>query len=692
MEKNLLVKLTKLLLLWLRDCRILESYKRIKLQSKDGENKLVVEFVKNGVTHTMKIALAQMRVKQGNPRENYQNLVSFAKKAKNLGADLIAFPEMCIPGYLMSDRWTEDEFIDELLSYNDKISGLAKETSIIIVYGNIDLGDGKNEDGKVRKYNAVYVAQSGNIIVRRKSLLPNYRMFDDKRYFSSDVLESYELSTCNVVTLSNEMKIGLEICEDLWSSDYKINPTQELIKHGAEFIINISASPFSVGKSIARDNRIKELKNLVGDKFVPFYYVNCVGTQNNGKAIVTFDGDSRVYSRTGERQWATFIDNLDQSVFDRLKLDGGIKPKDFEPLEIAPYQEGLVVINKDSYYTHIAKNFPSRNNNRKNLSQVEQKFLAVQEAYKSMDEMLGSPKYVFGLSGGIDSALNMVLCSLAVGKSKILAYNLPTFYNSDKTKQAASKLCDGLSIKLKFIAINDILEEFNKTLTQGSNLKSITEENLQARIRTIILMAQTSENNAVLINNTNKVELALGYGTLYGDLAGAWCPLGDLTKTEIWEMARYINSSYGQIIPQELIPGKNYKFNIDQILPSAELKENQFDPMIWGFDDWLLEQFMEYKKQTPEKILKTYLKTKHSCMEENNMFDKYGMKNAIKFIEHIEWFFNKLYANVFKRIQAPPVLVLSKSAFGGDYRESQYKYEFSSSYQKLKKEILQSDA
>ncbi|GHT38849.1 NAD+ synthase [Endomicrobiia bacterium] len=640
----------------------------------------------------MKIALTQMRVKQGNPRENYQNLVSFAKKAKNLGADLVAFPEMCIPGYLMSDRWTEDEFVDELLSYNDKISDLAKEIDIIVVYGNIDLGDGKNEDGRVRKYNAVYVAQSGNIIVRRKSLLPNYRMFDDKRYFSSDALESYELSTCDVVTLSNGMKIGLEICEDLWSSDYKINPTQELIKQGAEFIINISASPFSVGKSIARDNRIKELKNLVDDKFVPFYYVNCVGTQNNGKAIVTFDGDSRVYSRAGERQWATLIDNLDQPVFDRLKLDEGIKPNDFEPIEIAPYQEGLIVINKDSYYTHITENFLSRNNNRKNLSQVEQKFLAVQEAYKSMDEMLGNPKYVFGLSGGIDSALNMVLCSLAVGKSKILAYNLPTFYNSDKTKQAASKLCDRLSVKLKFIAINDILEEFNKTLTQGSNLKSITEENLQARIRTIILMAQTSENNAVLINNTNKVELALGYGTLYGDLAGAWCPLGDLTKTEIWEMARYINSSYGQIIPQELIPDKNYKFNIGQILPSAELKENQFDPMIWGFDDWLLEQFMEYKKQTPEKILKTYLKTKHSCMEENNMFDKYGMKNSIKFIEHIEWFFNKLYANVFKRIQAPPVLVLSKSAFGGDYRESQYKYKFSSSYQKLKEEILQSDA
>ncbi|MCA6072679.1 MAG: hypothetical protein LE178_03990, partial [Endomicrobium sp.] len=154
---------------------------------------------------------------------------------------------------------------------------------------------------------------------------------------------------------------------------------------------------------------------------------------------------------------------------------------------------------------------------------------------------------------------------------------------------------------------------------------------------------------------------------------------------------RYINSSYGQIIPQELIPDENYKFNSSQIPPSAELKENQFDPMIWGFDDWLLEQFMEYKKQMPEKILKTYLDRKNSHVKENDVFDKYGMGDAAKFIEHIEWFFNKLYANVFKRIQAPPVLVLSKSAFGGDYRESQYKYEFSDNCQKLKMEILQSD-
>jgi NAD+ synthase (glutamine-hydrolysing) len=196
-------------------------------------------------------------------------------------------------------------------------------------------------------------------------------------------------------------------------------------------------------------------------------------------------------------------------------------------------------------------------------------------------------------------------------------------------------------------------------------------------------MAQTSQHNAVLINNTNKVELALGYGTLYGDLAGAWCPIGDLLKTEIWALSRYINNMFGKIIPEELMPDENLQFGKNQIRPSAELKENQVDPMIWGFDDWLLEQFMDYNKKTPEKILRLYIDgtLKELCA-------KHNLDDAEKFINHIEWFFGKLYSNVFKRIQAPPVLVLSKSAFGGDYRESQYKYEPTQIYLKLKEELL----
>jgi NAD+ synthase (glutamine-hydrolysing) len=587
----------------------------------------------------MKIVLAQMRVVQGALERNYNNLASFAKKAKELGADLIAFPEMCLSGYLMGDRWTEDEFIAELLSYNDKIVSLSKDLRIIIVYGNADSGEGKNEDGRLRKYNAVCLAQNGKLQKRRKSLLPNYRIFDDKRYFSSG-LDDESLSTCSPVVLENGVKIGLEVCEDLWFADYKTNPTKELIERGAQFIINVSASPFSVNKSVARDNRIKEIKEISGDKFVPLYYVNCVGTQNNGKTIVTFDGDSRIYAKNG------------------LSLRNVLNA----------YEEGVLY---EGCPCAFADAKPA----------IEQKYDAIIEAYRSMDETLGRPRYIFGISGGIDSALNAALCYLALGKDKILAYNLPAVYNSGQTKNAAQKLCVNLGVKLNFIAIDAILEEFIKA--SGGGVKPITEENLQARIRAVLLMAQTSQEDAVLINNTNKVELALGYGTLYGDLCGAWCPLGDLTKVEIWEMSRFINSKFGGIIPQELIPGEDCNFAAGKIRPSAELKENQFDPMIWGFDDKLLELFMEYKKQTPEKILELYINKK-----DVGYFKKYGLENPEKFIEHCEWFFCKLYANVFKRLQAPPVLALSKSAFGADYRESQYRYEWTQRYKELRIKIL----
>ena len=482
----------------------------------------------------MKIALAQMRVRQGMLERNYQNMVLFSERAKALGAELIAFPEMCLTG----DKRTEEDFNGLLYHYKAKIAELSKNLGIIIVYGN------------------------------------------------------------NAASAENN---------------------------------------------------------------IPRYYVNRVGTQNNGKTITVFDGGSCIYGKNGE----------------------------ISACSLNPYEEGLLF---SDGFTAIGENYGIKYSGS-TLSPIEKKFLAVREAYKSMDEMLGNPKCVFGLSGGIDSVLNMVLCFLALGKDKILAYNLPTVYNSQATKQAAAKVCSNLGISLNTIAIDNILKEFELSLCrdcQGDvatdinvscyvpltasvplTLDSVTRENLQSRIRMAILMAQTSRENAVLINNTNKVELALGYGTLYGDLAGAWCPLGDLLKTEIWEMARFINEKFGQIIPQELIPDENLRFSENQIYPSAELKENQIDPMIWGFDDWLLEQFAEYKGQTPEKILRLH---KDGALKE--LCAKYNLENANDFTSHCEWFFDKLYTNAFKRIQSPPVLVLSKYAFAGDCRESQNKYEW----------------
>jgi len=300
----------------------------------------------------------------------------------------------------------------------------------------------------------------------------------------------------------------------------------------------------------------------------------------------------------------------------------------------------------------------------------------LQKAYKEMSKSMGNPKHIFGLSGGIDSALNMTVCCLTLGKKNVLAYALPSVYNGAKTKQAAKKVCANLGVKLNTIAIDNILKAYKKAL---GKVKQITEENLQARVRSTILMAQTSEHNGILINNTNKVELALGYGTLYGDLAGAWCPIGDLTKVEIWGMARFINKKFGKLIPEELIPDESFKFSKDKIIPSAELKNNQVDPMVWGFDDWLVNQ------ESPEKVLQGYINAKKSKGKNWDFFVKYGFNDAKKFIKHVEWFFNTANKNQFKRLQAPPVLVMSKTPLGKEDKEN---YKLTKKYKELKRQLI----
>jgi NAD+ synthase (glutamine-hydrolysing) len=341
----------------------------------------------------MKIALAQIDVKLGQIEQNYQKIAYMARLAKKKGARLTAFGELCLSGYLMSDRWNDESFTEELMSYNNKMLELSKKLSIAIIYGNVyKVSNKSGHDGRTRKYNAAYLIEKGKIKgVHTKRLLPTYRIFDDARYFYTD---AYVKDTLKPFKLDNGIKIGLEVCEELWYKDYEINPTKILIERGAQIIVNVSASPFSADKYKARNNRIKELKKELKGKFVPFYYVNCAGVQNNGKSIVAFDGDSRIYDA------------------------------DAKILETAlnPYEEGLLLSDfnaKDSCVIAEKISYTQK------LSPIEQKFLAIKAAYRGMDETFNRPKYVFGLSGGIDSCLNAALCKLSLGQDRIYGYNLP---------------------------------------------------------------------------------------------------------------------------------------------------------------------------------------------------------------------------------------------------------------------------
>lgn len=656
----------------------------------------------------MKFALAQMEVKAGRPKENLETMLNMIDDAKEQSVDLIAFPEMAVGGYLVGDRWTSDSFCKNLMEFNDRLLEASK--GIAIAYGNIFRDDEikkrtgsdsfhPNKDGRSRKYNAIYVMQDCKMAkrakeigilpkgVQPKALLPTYRFFDDQRYFFSleDVAKDFSTTMNDLIQPymievdGKEVPVGFEMCEDLWCADYRmdrecINPTKALIENGAEYIVNLSASPWTYGKNDARDRRVEfikddikndvkddikdDVKDYVDGDFVPFMYVNKTGVQNNGKNIITFDGGSTAYNKDG-------------------------KPVAYAK---GAYLEELLIISNETFEAEIRP--------RPKSEKIAEKYDAIIKGISHVKDMMGRsghPKYVIGLSGGVDSALVASLLVDAVGKENVIGVNMPTRYNSDETKGAAAHLVETLGIKYITVPIQDMVDNNISILESALDLEvdGVTDENLQAKIRgTAILSNIASMVGGVFTNNGNKVEIATGYATLYGDVGGAIVPIGDLTKVEVFEMARYINEQKGfEIIPEDLLPDKLYNFKID---PSAELKEKQVDPFKWGYHDALIEVMTDYKKASPEDIMGWY---QEGILEDNlgisnDLIKRWGIDDPNEFVRDLEWFTAMIDRAVFKRVQAPPIIITSKTAYGFDNREAIIAYEPTLKYDRMKENML----
>ncbi|MBT8253589.1 MAG: NAD(+) synthase, partial [Bacteroidia bacterium] len=441
-----------------------------------------------------------------------------------------------------------------------------------------------------------------------------------------------------------EIPIGMELCEDLWCHDYRsdgepINITKILIDSGAKKIVNLSASPWTFMKNNARDRRVHYLKKQA-DFFVKYYYVNCVGVQNNGKNVITFDGGSTVYNEEGE-----------PCIFSKTG-----------------WEEELIIIDEKSSF--ISKK-------REIGNTIREKYLAIYNGLRNSKNMLGDdPRFVIGLSGGIDSSLVATLLVLAFGKDKVIGVNMPSKYNSDKTKEAARVLAQNLDIEYLILPIEDMVKVNSSILEQdGQELSEFNLENVQAKIRGASILSNLSAKyKCFFTNNGNKVEIALGYATLYGDWGGAIAPIGDLTKTEVADMCHYINDVvFGkEIIPQPLLPDALWRFGEEQIQPTAELKSNQVDPMKFGYHCKLLEEVTNYQKKSIEDIMSWYL--------EGNLHEKLGISKELmrrwniddpmEFLRDLEWFYDTIQKNVFKRVQCPPIILTSKSSYGYDIRES----------------------
>jgi NAD+ synthase (glutamine-hydrolysing) len=619
---------------------------------------------------------------------------------------------MCVGGYFLADKWQEESFCQGLMEYNESLREASSE-GIAIAYGNIhvDLSinsrvrDDKphpNKDGRTRKYNSVYVFQDGkpaprlketNILpegVVPKTLLPNYRMFDDERYFFStqDIAKDFGVSLESllqplVIQVEGEdggrqgrrkkIPVGFELCEDLWCEDYRrkrqaLNTSKILVKNGAKLILNLSASPWTFGKNAARDRRIRFLKKESGDRFMPFLYVNCVGAQNNGKDIVLFDGGSTVYNSDG---LPVVLGDCD-------------------------YQEQLIVI-RDS---DIPAMVPLE---RVEAGEIERKFKGIVRGIRHLNDVLGQkPCYVIGISGGIDSAVVASLLTIAVGKDKVTGVSMPTKYNGLQTRESAKHVARSLGIEYLVIPIDNLVQSNRQILQDnaGQNhamsktregtgqravLGSILEQNIQAKVRMQILSNLAQQRNGLYICNSNKWEIATGYCTLDGDARGAFAPIGDLTKSEVIRLAQYLNEN---IFGKEVIPTRLISLEI----PSGpELEEHQVSPLKVHYHCALLKAFTDFRARSAEDIMKWYVS---GTLEENlgiahETLRDYRLDIPSEFMGDLEWFSSQIQKSVFKRIQGPPIILLSKTAYGYDRRESMLPAnENSRMYDRLKAEVL----
>ncbi len=620
----------------------------------------------------LKIRTAQLAIEPGQIRANWALIEKEIALAKEDGASLLVLPEMCLTGYLIGDLWDQQAFLREAEKYNDRIREASK--GLVILWGSVAVDwDKTNDDGRVRKYNTAFVAQDGRLLSPEgtsrpyaiKALLPNYRCFDDRRYFTSLLAYAYEngstpekeLAPFQISVGEENFSAGVLLCEDSWDENYHFSPMEVLARQGVDLFFNLSSSPFTLGKN---EKRHRMLTKSLAALHAPMIYVNHRGLQNNGKTCYTFDGMTAAYDASGHLI-----------------------------AEAAPYEEARSTFLFDPRSKHIST--------EKSMPPYEGDMLlpAMRYGVKTFLESIGVSKVVIGVSGGIDSAVNAALYRSVLPAENLLLVNTPTRFNSEMTKGFAKELATHLSASYLTIPIGDFIDDTAKALEglpllDGNtiHLTGFMKENMQARDRSArILSALSASFGGIFTCNANKTETTVGYGTLYGDLAGALAATADLWKYQIYDLGRKLNAWYGSaVIPEGIFTVK----------PSAELSEKQDvtqglgDPLIYEYHDFLLRSFVEpWERATPEDLLLWY--------SEDTLEEHIGCAVSVSeifrtpadFIADLEkWW--RLFAgfSVAKRIQTPPILAMSRRPYGYDLRESQVKPYLTDGYLQLKEKLL----
>ncbi|MBI2502194.1 MAG: NAD(+) synthase [Candidatus Latescibacteria bacterium] len=626
------------------------------------------------------IALVQMEVRPGRPDLNAARMLDLIAQAREAGAEVVVFSELCLSGYLIGDLWEVDALVEDYAGYSEEIRRASQ--GLVVLFGNVVVDPSRiGEDGRQRKYNAVCVCADGCYVdrpglpaglpagIQPKTLHPNYRFFDDDRHFYSlrklagargrpvyDWMVPFEVPTRD----GGRFRFGVQLCEDIWCQDYCYG--QEVLdtlriyhQRGAQAVFNLSASPWTWQKG---DKRNRVVREILSRSPLPFFYINQIGAQNNGKNIIVFDGDTTAYAP-----------------------DGGIRQR------ARPWEEQVLLTRRPQAPA------PAQD-------EVEAVYGAILTGLRHLDHIRGGEnKFLVALSGGIDSSVVACLLVRAFGPERVFALNMPTRFNAAVTQDNARHLSQVLGIDYLSLPIQGLYEEVATQIKAAEfsrgpgDYTRLVDENIQARIRfSDILAGMAAKYGLLFTNNGNKTEVALGYCTLYGDVAGAVAPIADLYKVQVFTLARYLNEEVfgAEVIPENILSGAT--------VPSAELSEAQDvtkglgDPIKYGYHDALLRQLIEYRHH-PADVLQWFL--------DGVLFERLGWRDEERFreyfptpaawVEDLEWVERQLRISYFKRIQAPPIIVLSKRAFGFDLRETQTPGYVIRRYGELKTQVLKAE-
>ncbi|MFW9909057.1 MAG: NAD+ synthase [Candidatus Thorarchaeota archaeon] len=539
--------------------------------------------------------MAQVNSTVGDVEGNLSKVINWIGTAREQGADIVAFPEMVITGYPPQDLLHESAFIKANRKAMRSVS--RKSKGIVAIVGFVDI------DKKGSLYNAAAVYADGELLhIIHKVLLPTYDVFDEERYFEQG--KSEEIAPIAIRIGNMTINLGVEICEDLWDTTYEEKITELLCLRGAQLVINISSSPFHVGKQFERQRLVveKAKKNRV-----PLFLVNLVGGQDE----LVFDGRSIGADAKG-RIIALGKQFEEDLIFTEFDLDTGFG----EPLPKPRYDQ------EDEMYSALV--------------------LGIRDYFRKT----GFKKAILGLSGGIDSALTACIAADALGTENVIGVSMPSRFSSGHSMTDAEELAQNLGIKYLQVPIQDIVNSYHDSLWPpleelrahfGVSIQQddpVADENIQPRVRGNILMdiSNRLKDLGILVLNTgNKTEIALGYCTLYGDMTGGVGVIGDVSKLEVYKLAEYVNKKADrQIIPEGSIKKR----------PSAELRENQFDPFDFDIVSPMVDEIVANRKGKKELLAMGYP------------------------ADIVEDVYRRVRLSEYKRWQAPPCIRITKKSFG----------------------------